>query len=249
MNKISVIIPTLNEEDHIEQLLEHLLKYSSKKHIYEIIVVDGGSTDGTRDIIESYVSGGAQSRPIKNLPTEADIQLITSAKGRARQMNAGAKLASGAILYFLHADSFPPKNFDKLIINEVSKGNEAGCFKMKFNSNHWWLKLAGWLTQFSWKIARGGDQSQFITKKLFNDLGGFDERFVIYEDNDLIGKLYKRRQFVVIQEWLITSPRCYSTNGVWRLQYHYWTIHLKKWFGADARTLNNYYLKHVLVKK
>ena len=255
MSKISVIIPTLNEEEHIEQLLEHLLKYSSKKHIYEIIVVDGGSTDRTRDIIASYISGQAQSRPYKDpenslgLENPSQIILIDSLKGRARQMNAGAKHASGTILYFLHADSFPPKNFDKLIINEVSKGNEAGCFKMKFNSNHWWLKLAGWLTQFSWKIARGGDQSQFITKKLFIDLGGFDERFVIYEDNDLIGKLYKRRQFVVIQEWLITSPRCYSTNGVWKLQYHYWTIHLKKWFGADARTLNNYYLKHVLVKK
>ena len=81
-------------------------------------------------------------------------------------MNAGAKAATGSILYFLHADSFPPKNFDQHIINEVEKGNSAGCFRLKFDSNHWWLRLASWLTQFRWRACRGGDQSQFITKKI-----------------------------------------------------------------------------------
>jgi rSAM/selenodomain-associated transferase 2 len=233
MNRISIIIPTLNEEEHVASLLEHLLKNSLEENIKEIIIVDGGSTDKTIEIVKSFDK----------------TKLINTPKGRAKQMNFGAKYASGTILYFLHADSFPPKNFDKLIINEVKKGNQAGCFKMKFNSNHWWLKLAGWLTQFSWKTARGGDQSQFITKSLFNNIGGFDEAFTIYEDNDLIAKLYKRKQFVVIQEWLTTSCRHYNNNGIWRLQYHYWRIHLKKWLGADAKTLNKYYLKHVLVKK
>ena len=118
---------------------------------------------------------------------------------------------------------------------------------MTFNSNHWWLKLAGWLTQFSWKACRGGDQSQFISKSLFNDIGGFNEDFTIYEDNDLISKLYARNTFVVIQEWLITSARCYRTHGVWKLQYFYWRIHLKKWMGADANELNRYYRKYVCV--
>ena len=253
---LSIIIPVLNEAENIKNLLHYLLNNAEKEeNISEIIVVDGGSNDGTRNIVKTFVySNTIESPQEENLNTSQlhhhiNILLITSAKGRAKQMNSGAKYASGNILYFLHADSFPPKNFDKLIINEVNKGNEAGCFKMKFNSKHWWLKLAGWLTQFSWKIARGGDQSIFITKTLFNNIGGFDERYTIYEDNDLISKLYKRKQFVVIQEWLTTSPRCYSTNGVWRLQYHYWRIHLKKWFGADANTLNQYYLKHVHVKK
>jgi hypothetical protein len=160
-------------------------------------------------------------------------------------MNLGAKSSTGNMLYFLHADSFPPKNFDQLIINEVQKGHIAGCFKMKFDSNHWWLKLASWLTQFSWRACRGGDQSQFITKDLFNKIGGFDERFTVYEDNDLINKLYEMNQFVVIQEWITTSARRYNTNGILKLQYHFWMIYIKKWFGASSDELLNYYNKNI----
>ena len=108
-------------------------------------------------------------------------------------MNAGAKIATGDIFYFLHADSFPPPNYDALIISEVKKGNPAGCFRMKFNSKHWWLRLAGWLTKFKSKACRGGDQSQFITPKLFEEIGGYDESFSIYEDYILITELYKRK--------------------------------------------------------
>ncbi|MDO5978148.1 TIGR04283 family arsenosugar biosynthesis glycosyltransferase [Flavivirga spongiicola] len=252
MNSISIIIPMLNEADHIGNLLTHLLDNSSKENISEIIIVDGGSTDGSLEIVSKYVLDRAQSRPNKDLstefiPSEAEtiIKCISAPKGRAKQMNLGAKHATGNIFYFLHADSFPPKNFDALIINEVKKGHEAGCFRMKFNSNHLWLKLAGQLTRLPWKACRGGDQSQFITTVLFNDIGGFNEDFTIYEDNDLIAKLYDRKQFVVIQKWLTTSARCYCTNGVWRLQYYYWRIHLKKWMGADANELNRYYKKYV----
>jgi len=138
-----------------------------------------------------------------------------------------------------------PKNFDNLIINEVGKGHLAGCFKMKFDHDHWWLRLASWLTKFSWRACRGGDQSQFISKDLFEELGGFDENFAVYEDNDLISKLYALDQFVVIQEWLTTSARRYLANGIWRLQYHFWTIYVKKWFGASAEELQRYYLKNI----
>ena len=160
-------------------------------------------------------------------------------------MNKGAQNASGEILYFLHADTFPPKNFDKYILSEVKKGNPAGCFRMKFDSDHWWLKLAGWLTQFRWRACRGGDQSQFITKQLFNEIGGFDEAFTIYEDNILINELFKRKKFVIIQQWILTSARLYNQKGVWNLQYHFWNIYVKRWFGADADELNAYYLKHI----
>ncbi|GAA3616923.1 TIGR04283 family arsenosugar biosynthesis glycosyltransferase [Flavivirga amylovorans] len=229
MSKISIIIPMLNEADHIDNLLTHLLENSSKENIAEIIIVDGGSTDGSLNIISKFKS----------------VKLFNSSKGRAKQMNLGAKRATGSILYFLHADSFPPKDFDTLIINEIKNGNKAGCFRMKFNSNHLWLILAGQLTRLPWKICRGGDQSQFVTVSLFNDIEGFNEDFTIYEDNDFIAKLYDRKQFVVIQKWLTTSARCYCTNGVWRLQYHFLRIHLKKWMGADADELNRYYRKYV----
>lgn len=232
MNRISIIIPMLNEAETISNLLNHIINNTATENISEIIIVDGGSKDNSQNEVSNF----------KN------VILLNSDKGRAKQMNLGTKHATGNILYFLHADSFPPKNFDKLIINEVEKGNEAGCFRMKFNSNHLWLKLAGWLTQLPFKFCRGGDQSQFISKSLFNTIGGFNEKFVIYEDNDFISKLYKLNQFVVIQKWLITSPRCYNKNGIWKLQWHYWTIHLKKFFGASPHELNQYYNKYVSVK-
>ncbi len=234
MNKISIVIPILNEAENITNLLNHLIKNSTKKNISEIIIVDGASVDGSQHIVEDYI--------IKN---NFKILLSHSHKGRAKQMNLGVNYATGNILYFLHADSFPPVNFDKHILNEIEKENAAGCFRMKFNSSHLWLKLAGWLTQLPFKCCRGGDQSLFVTKSIFNKIGGFDENFVIYEDNDFISKLYKLNQFVVIQKWLVTSPRCYSKNGIWKLQWHYWTIHLKKFFGASSQELNQYYKKYI----
>lgn len=229
MNKISIVIPILNEADYIKKLLIHLNKNSSKNNIADIIVVDGGSTDSSIEIVSKI----------------SNVNLLHSDKGRAKQMNLGAKEATGNILYFLHADSFPPNNFDQLIINEVENGNSAGCFRLKFDSNHWWLRLASWLTQFSWRACRGGDQSQFITKQLFNEIGRFDEEYIIYEDNMLINELYKRNQFVVINKKIKTSARLYKKVGVWKLQYHFWSIYVKKWFGASPKELRRYYNKHI----
>ncbi|WP_452601746.1 TIGR04283 family arsenosugar biosynthesis glycosyltransferase [Pontimicrobium sp. MEBiC06410] len=229
-DNISVIIPVLNEAETIETLLNHLIDNASLQAISEIIVVDGGSTDDTINIIKKL---------------DLKIVLLNSKKGRAKQMNTGVKAAKGNILYFLHADSFPPNRYDQYIIDEVKKGHLAGCFRLQFDNNHWWLRLASWLTQFSWRACRGGDQSQFITKALFNDIGGFDESYVIYEDNILINELYKRKQFVVINKKIKTSARLYERHGIWKLQYHFWAIYIKKWFGASANDLYNYYLKHI----
>ena len=234
---ISVVIPVLNEADTIEKLLSHLLKNASTKNITDIQVVDGGSKDGTIEKVQSYISHLSTS--------ELSLKLIFSEKGRAKQMNTGATCSKGSILYFLHADSFPPSNFDEHIISEVKKGNQAGCFRMCFDSSHWWLRLAGWLTQFRWRACRGGDQSQFITKELFEDIGGFDERYIIYEDNILINELYKRKEFVVINNKLTTSCRLYEKKGIWRLQYHFWTIYVKKMLGAQPDELYQYYKKNI----
>jgi rSAM/selenodomain-associated transferase 2 len=229
-HRISIIIPVLNESATIKNLLFHLIDNASLNSISEIIVVDGGSSDGTQKIIEAL---------------DLNIILLNSEKGRAKQMNLGAKKAKGDILYFLHADSFPPNRYDKFIIGEVEKGNNSGCFRMQFDSNHWWLRLASWLTQFSWRACRGGDQSQFITHKLFKAIGGYDENYIIYEDNMLINELYVRKEFVVINKKISTSARLYKKHGVWKLQYHFWTIYVKKWFGASADELFAYYKKHI----
>ena len=229
MTKVSIIIPVLNEEAFIGQLLQHLIQNSSKQNIADIIVVDGGSSDKSQTIVNSF----------------AEVTLLASEKGRAKQLNKGAQLAQGDVLYFLHADAFPPKDFDKYILHEIRKGNSAGCFRMEFNNNHWWLQLTSWLTQFNWRPCRGGDQSQFITKALFQDIGGYNEDYIIYEDNILINELYRRKEFVVINKKIKTSARLYKKVGVWRLQYHFIRIYMKRWLGADAADLYNYYKEHI----
>lgn len=246
MTKISIIIPILNEAETIEKLLNYLIEHSSKQNIAEIIVVDGGSTDASKDIISKfYLYREANPETSSGLMNQTKIILVNSSKGRAKQMNTGSKVATGSILYFLHADSFPPKDFDLHIVNEVENGHLAGCFRLQFDHSHWWLRLASWLTQFHWRACRGGDQSQFITKDLFDDIGGFDESYIIYEDNILINELYSREQFKVINKKLRTSARRYEKHGIWKLQYHFWAIYVKKWLGASAEDLHNYYKKYI----
>lgn len=240
---LSIIIPILNEAENIERLLRHLSENISRENEVEVILVDGGSTDGTQNIIDNFIPQSF----LKHLGFV--LVLLQSEKGRARQMNKGARAASGKVLYFLHADSFPPENFDNYILSEIKKGNPAGCFRMRFDSGHWWLKLAGYFTRFGWRACRGGDQSQFISKKLFEEIGGYDESYVIYEDNILINKLYKRKKYMVIPQTLTTSARLYKQKGVWNLQYHFLMIYFKRWTGANADELYDYYVKNIKPSK
>lgn len=233
-NSISIVIPVLNEALNISRLLVHLNEKSAGGHISEIIVVDGHSQDNTAALVKEF-----------SKTSSIAIQLIHSETGRAKQMNTGAKASIGSVLYFLHADSVPPQNFDSLIISEIKKQHLAGCFKMRFDSSHWWLALVSWVTRFNWSICRGGDQSLFITKALFDEIGGFDQEYIIYEDQILTNQLYKRKQFVVIQHWIVTSARLYEKKGVWRVQYHFLMIYLKKWLGGSADEIYTYYKKHI----
>ena len=233
MNKISVIIPVLNEAKNIGVLLDYLAQNSNDTLISEILVVDGGSTDGSQKIVS------------ERSKKQTKIIGLNSPKGRAKQMNFGLSHSKGSVLYFLHADSMPPKHFDQYIIEAIDKGSKSGCFKMKFDGTHWWLQLAGWFTQFNWKSCRGGDQSLFVEKTTFEAIGGFNEDFVIYEDNDLIYRLYNQYDFKVLPYWLTTSSRRYEANGIWTLQFHFWMIHLKKILGASPKTLEAYYVKHI----
>ena len=229
---LSIIIPVYNESTNLPVLLDHLHRSAKAPELMEILVVDGGSTDDTRALGEKFKAANC-----------VNLQLLQSEKGRAKQMNTGARAARGSILYFLHADSFPPKHFDQYIRDEVEISNPAGCFKMQFDSKHWWLRLASYLTKFSWRASRGGDQSQFITRELFDEIGGYDESYIIYEDNILINELYARNKFVVIQQPLKSSARMYEKYGVWYVQYHFWSIYVKKWMGASAEELHAYYCK------
>lgn len=225
---ISIIIPVYNEEKQLPVLLKHL-EAASSGFISEILVVDGGSTDATSNVAGNFSA----------------VNYIRSNRGRAAQMNAGAANASSEILYFLHADSLPPKSFDSKIIDAIEKGNDCGCFQMRFDNDHWWLKLMGYFTKFNHISCRGGDQSLFVKRGLFHRLSGFDENYIVYEDNEFIGRLYKYARFTVIKSWITTSARLYEKLGVWNTQRLFLEIYWKRRFGASAEELYSHYYKRL----
>jgi len=228
--QISIIIPVLNEEKIIKIQLQTIIDRISHLFIVsEVIVVDGGSKDETQSILASF----------------PQVIVLNSERGRAKQMNVGARAATSEILYFLHIDAIPPKDFDLYIASKYQHNDKAGCFRMNFRSKHPWLQLMGWFTRFNHPWCRGGDQSLFIDRDLFWELGGYDEDYVIYEDNMLIGKLYKHGEFCVIDETLTTAARMYEQYGIARIQWLYLLIYFKKWKGSSPNELYDFFVSSI----
>jgi GT2 family glycosyltransferase len=166
-------------------------------------------------------------------------------------MNAGAAAASGELLYFLHADTLPPEGYDRSLLNacdlnsEIGPALTAGCFRLKFDWNHPILNFFAWWTRVNHSVCRGGDQSLFVPRSWFTQLGGFDEAYCIYEDNEFIRRLSKVYPFKILKSSVITSARKYRELGVWRLQYHFARIHLLYYLGKSPEVLHDYYSKHI----
>lgn len=231
--KLSIVIPTLQEESSLPRLLPLLLSRANKQENLEIIIADGQSKDRTKSAALNFVKESG----FKNLV------FINAPRGRGKQLHEGSKHATGDMLYFLHADSHPPEGYDTFIEQAFKNGHEAGCFRMRFRSRHWWLIIIGWFTRFSWKVSRGGDQSQFITRKRYDELGGYNTTIPFYEDYELIHRLYEKKQYHVIQQWLTTSARRYEETGVFKLQWFYLKIYWKKFNGASIQEIYDYYKK------
>jgi len=229
---ISIIIPTFNEEQHIGELVEYLQE-SCYDASHEIIVADGGSTDNTRE--EAKGMGATIVRCKK--------------KGRAAQMNEGAKASHGSILYFLHADTTPPKDFLNHIKTSIKKGYKSGCFQLTFDDPHPILKFYGWCTRFQLTVFRFGDQSLYVEKKLFLDVGGFDESLTVMEDQEIVRQLKKKGTFSLINASVTTSSRRYKVNGIIRLQFVFFLIVILYYGGASQTVLVHVYNRFINNKK
>ncbi|MCC3155363.1 TIGR04283 family arsenosugar biosynthesis glycosyltransferase [Hymenobacter sp. BT770] len=200
---VSIVIPTFNEAEGIVGLLRHLAQAGTATDgAVEIIVADGGSTDATAALARQ---AGA-------------CVLACPTKGRAAQLNFGARLARGSILYFLHADTFPPAGFLTAIRQAVTAGYGCGCFRLAFDEPHWFLRANAWFTRFNVEAARFGDQSLFVTKPVFEQAGGYREDLFIMEDQEITRRLRQHTRLRVLPATVITSARKYRENGVFRLQ-------------------------------
>jgi rSAM/selenodomain-associated transferase 2 len=200
-NSISVIIPTLNESKNIMGLIPKIIEFGGP-FVSELIVVDGGSDDDTVDMAKRL---GA-------------MVIQTKKRSRAHQLNIGAQASTSPILYFIHADTLPVKEFAKDIIEYFSQSKEAGCYRYSFDSDNFLLKINSFFTRFNGIFAGGGDQTLYITRSLFERLGGFNEKYTIMEDFDLTRRIRKISKFYVIPRQIKVSARKYEANGWFRVQ-------------------------------
>jgi rSAM/selenodomain-associated transferase 2 len=198
---LSIIIPTYNEEETISKLIIHLKKHSATNNV-EIIVSDGGSTD---DTVKAAENVGAKV-------------VLSPKKGRSAQMNFGASIAKSEILYFIHADTFPPDSFDSDIEAAAKQGFEIGRYQTKFNSNKIILKINAFFTRFDLLVCYGGDQTLFITKKLFNKINGFNEEMMIMEDYDIVTRARQIARYKIFKKAALVSARKYETNSWLKVQ-------------------------------
>ncbi|HEU5145982.1 MAG TPA: glycosyltransferase family 2 protein, partial [Chryseosolibacter sp.] len=164
-------------------------------------------------------------------------------KGRSAQMNDGAQKSRGSILYFLHADSIPPRSFAEDIRRAVQAGNAMGCYRLRFDFNHWFLKANAWFTRFDINAFRYGDQSLFVTRCCFEKAGGFCEKHIVMEDNEIVRRLKKLGRFVILPREVITSARKYIDNGVFKMQGAFYLIYFLYQIGYSQEKLLNTFRK------
>lgn len=199
--KISVVIPVVNESERIASLVNHLLRHGGND-LREILVVDGGSLDDTP---ERAMAAGA-------------TLLCCSICTRAAQMNTGANAAAGDVLYFIHADTLPPPSFADDIAESIRQGYIMGCYRYKFDSPHFLLKINAYFNRFQWLWGQGGDKTFFIRKEVFRQLGGYDEQHVIMEEYDFLRRAMPLYRLRIIPKYAIVSARKYERNGWVRVQ-------------------------------
>lgn len=193
---LSIIIPTYNEEENIQRLIEYI-QNSIHNNNYEIIVVDAGSLDKTVAI--------ASTLKVKTF--------LSPVKGRSGQMNYGVEQAKGDVFYFVHADSLPTKTFYNDIKNAIDKGYDCGSFRFQFDSDKFLLKINAFFTRFNYLFFRGGDQTIFVTRVLWETVGPYNDKMLIMEDYDFLERIWKSGKFKLIPKTTIVSARKYMENS------------------------------------
>src|SRR5574340_339614 len=222
--RLSIIIPVLNEAQGLPGMLEHLASLCGRDS--EVIVVEGGSEDGSRQ---------AASR--------AGVQVIRSERGRARQMNAGAAVARGDILLFLHADTALPSSAEQVIETAIRRGGGAhehvwGRFDVRISGRSFMLRVVASLMNWRSRLTgiATGDQAMFMTRRAFESAGGFPDQ-PLMEDVELSKRLLALSRPICLRERVATSGRRWEAHGVWTTIWLMWRLRWLYWRGVPASEL------------
>ena len=220
--RISVIIPTLNEAETIAETLVQVRRAGD----CEVIVVDGGSTDVTPDRARDH----------------ADI-FLTTERGRARQMNAGAQAANGDVLLFLHADTALPQGFPN-VLEQALAGPEviAGRFDVRLSAEGWPFRMVETLMNIRSRLSHiaTGDQAIFVRREVFLRLGGYHEAELM-EDLELSYRLKRQGKIACLRERVVTSARRWQRNGIARTIVLMWALRFCYFVGIPTNYLKTFY--------
>lgn len=212
---LSVVIPVLNEREQIGDCLASLAHL--RQSGVDIILVDGGSTDDTLELVMA----------------QAD-RVINGPKGRALQMNAGAAQSGAEYLLFLHVDTRLPKGFSPRWL----KGAKWGFFPVRLSGTHVLLRLVeramSWRSRLTW-IATG-DQALFVRRDLFEQVGGFPS-IPLMEDVALSHQLKRVSRPAVLGEPVMTSSRRWEQRGICSTIWQMWRLRLAYFLGVSPRSL------------
>ena len=221
--KLSIVMPVLDEAAGIEAALKALAPYRERG--VEVIVVDGGSRDGTADL----------ARPLAD-------RVLVAPRGRAAQMNAGAAAAHGDVLLFLHADTQLPDDADRLVLDGLARSNCVwGRFDVRIDVGGLPALIAHTMNLRSRLTGIAtGDQAMFVTRAAFDAAGGFPA-IALMEDVALSARLKRLGQPLCLRARVITSGRRWRKNGVLRTMLLMWRLRLAYYLGADPGKLARQY--------
>ena len=222
--RLSIIIPVLNEQENLSELLPVFDDLRSAGH--EVIVVDGGSTDNSKEIALKYAD-----------------KCLHAPASRARQMNAGAAVASGDILFFMHADSRLEPCYMENIQSCIEQGGSWGHYKIRVDDNSLFLRTVSFFMNLRSRLTAiaTGDQGIFVRRDLFEQLGGYAE-IPLMEDIELSARLRRISRPVCLSQAIHTSARRWLKNGVLNTIFSMWRFRFMYWLGVPAVKLaKNYY--------
>ncbi|AGP48838.1 MULTISPECIES: TIGR04283 family arsenosugar biosynthesis glycosyltransferase [Psychrobacter] len=238
---LSIVIPLLNEADNLPKLMGHLAHLNPAP--YQVILVDGGSTDNSVALAKELIESLIDSSPSVISVQVIDWQIIESAAGRALQMNAGAELAMGDVLLCLHADTQLPNHAIADITSAVRQA-AWGRFDVRLDSSAWMLKVVSQMINWRSRLSgiATGDQAIFIKKPLFKQLGGYPQQ-PLMEDIELCKRLKAIGKPACLRSKVITSARRWQQYGTWRTIGLMWHLRFDYWRGVSADNIKQRYYK------